>query len=110
PTQALRGQEGRSLARPTDIGYLCQNVGTAAALYRYLSSGEPVTSRITTVTGDAIARPRNLDVRLGTRIADLVAACGGYTGEVARLVMGGSMMGVTLEDDTVPVGRAANCI
>jgi electron transport complex protein RnfC len=108
--QALTGHEVPSLAKPTDIGYLCQNVGTAAALYRYLSSGEPVTSRITTVTGDAIATPRNLEVRLGTRIADLVAACGGYSGEVARLIMGGSMMGVALEDDLIPVGRATNCI
>ena len=108
--QALTGHEVPSLAKPTDIGYLCQNVGTAAALYRYLERGEPVTSRITTVTGNAIARPRNLEVRLGTRIADLVAACGGYTGEVARLIMGGSMMGVTLEDDLVPVGRPTNCI
>ncbi len=108
--QAVTGHEVPSLAKPTDIGYLCQNVGTAAALYRYLERGEPVTSRITTVTGDAIARPRNLEVRLGTRIADLVAACGGYTGEVARLFMGGSMMGVALEDDGVPVGRPTNCI
>jgi len=108
--QALTGHEVPSLAKPTDIGYLCQNVGTAAALYRYLARGEPVTSRITTVTGDAIATPRNLEVRLGTRIADLVAACGGYSREVARLVMGGSMMGVALEDDSVAVGRPTNCI
>jgi Na+-translocating ferredoxin:NAD+ oxidoreductase subunit C len=108
--QALTGHEVPSLAKPTDIGYLCQNVGTAAALFRYLDRGDPVTSRITTVTGDAIATPRNLEVRLGTRIADLVAACGGYTGEVARLIMGGSMMGAALEDDSVPVGRPTNCI
>jgi H+/Na+-translocating ferredoxin:NAD+ oxidoreductase subunit C len=108
--QALTGHEVPSLAKPTDIGYLCQNVGTVAALYRYLERGEPVTSRVTTVTGSAIATPRNLDVRLGTRVADLVAACGGYTGEVARLIMGGTMMGVALENDQVPVGRAANCI
>jgi electron transport complex protein RnfC len=108
--QALTGDEVPSLAKPTDIGYLCQNVGTAAALYRYLASGHPVTERVTTVTGGAIATPRNLEVRLGTRIADLVAACGGYTGEVARLIMGGSMMGVALENDLVPVGRPTNCI
>jgi electron transport complex protein RnfC len=108
--QALTGHEVPSLAKPTDIGYLCQNAGTAAALYRYLESGEPVTSRVTTVTGNAIARPRNLEVRLGTPIADLVAACGGYTGEVARLIMGGSMMGVALENDLVPVGRPTNCV
>src|SRR5690606_1779681 len=90
--EALTGHQVPSLAKPTDIGYLCQNVGTAAALFRYLESGQPVTSRVTTVTGGAVAAPRNLEVRLGTRIADLIAACGGYSGAVARLVMGGSMM------------------
>jgi electron transport complex protein RnfC len=108
--QALTGNEVPSLAKPTDIGYLCQNVGTVVALYRYLESGRPVTSRITTVTGGAIASPRNLDVRLGMRIADLVAACGGYSGPVARLIMGGSMMGMTLPSDSLAVGRATNCI
>lgn len=108
--EALTGHEVPSLAKPTDIGYLCQNAGTAAALYRYLESGRPVTSRVTTVAGGAIATPRNLDVRLGTRIADLIAACGGYSGPVARLIMGGSMMGMPLASDEVAVGRATNCI
>jgi electron transport complex protein RnfC len=108
--QALTGHEVPSLAKPTDIGYLCQNAGTAAALFRYLESGRPVTSRITTVTGAAVTTPRNLEARLGTRIADLVAACGGYSGPVAKLIMGGSMMGVALASDRMPVGRATNCI
>jgi len=108
--QELTGEEVPSLAKPTDVGYLCQNVGTVTALYRYLERGEPVTSRVTTVTGGAVATPRNLEVRFGTRIADLVAACGGYTGEVARLIMGGSMMGLTLESDGLAVGRPTNCI
>jgi electron transport complex protein RnfC len=108
--QALTGYEVPSLAKPTDIGYVCQNAGTVAALYRYLASGRPVTSRVTTVTGGAVALPRNLEVRLGTRIADLIEACGGYTAPVARLIMGGSMMGMALESDAVAVGRATNCI
>ena len=108
--QTLTGHEVPSLAYPTDIGYLCQNVGTAVALYRFLESGEPLTRRITTVTGRGIARPRNLEVRFGTRIADMVAACGGYKSTVARLIMGGSMMGISLESDSVPVMRATNCI
>jgi electron transport complex protein RnfC len=108
--EALTGHEVPSLAKPTDIGYLVQNAGTAAALFRYLARGEPLTSRVTTVTGGAVASPRNFDVRLGTPIADLVAACGGYTAEVARLIMGGSMMGITLPSDALPVGRATHCI
>jgi Na+-translocating ferredoxin:NAD+ oxidoreductase subunit C len=108
--EALTGREVPSLAKPTDVGYLVQNVGTAAALYRYLATGQPVTSRVTTVTGGAVKTPRNFTVRLGTSIAELIAACGGYTGAVARLIMGGSMMGITLASDELPVGRATNCI
>ncbi len=108
--QLLTGHEVPSLAYPTDIGYLCQNVGSAVALYRFLQSGHPLTSRVTTVTGGGIARPRNLEVRLGTRVADLVAACGGYNAAVTRLIMGGSMMGIPLDSDSVPISRATNCI
>jgi electron transport complex protein RnfC len=108
--QMLTGQEVPSLTHPTDIGYLCQNVGTAGALYRFLQSGHPLTSRVTTVTGGGIASPRNMEVRLGTRVADLVAACGGYNAAVKRLIMGGSMMGIALGTDSVPIGRATNCI
>ena len=108
--QLLTGHQVPSHAYPTDIGYLCQNVGTAVALYRFLQTGHPLTSRVTTVTGAGIAQPRNLEVRLGTRVADLVDACGGYTAPVERLIMGGSMMGITLESDSVPVTRATNCI
>lgn len=108
--QQLTGHEVPSLARPTDIGYLCQNVGTAVALGRFLRFGHSVTSRVTTITGGGIAEPRNLDVRLGTRIADLVDACGGYKGPIARLIMGGSMMGIAIDSDSVPVTRATNCV
>ena len=108
--QLLTGREVPSQAYPTDIGFVCQNVGTAAALSRFLLSGFPLTSRVTTVTGGGIAEPRNLQVRFGTRVADLVDACGGYNGRVAGLIMGGSMMGIALDDDAVPVTRGTNCI
>jgi Na+-translocating ferredoxin:NAD+ oxidoreductase subunit C len=108
--QRLTGHEVPSFAYPIDIGYLCQNVGTVVALYRFLQSGHPLTSRVTTVTGDGVVLPRNLEVRLGMRISDLVDACGGYKAPVARMIMGGSMMGIPLESDSVPVTHATNCI
>jgi electron transport complex protein RnfC len=108
--QALTGHEVPSLAHPTDIGYLCQNVGTAAALYRFLRSGEPLICRVTTVTGSGLKEPRNLEVRFGTKVSDLIDLCGGYTAPVSRLIMGGSMMGIPLHSDSVPVTRTTNCI
>ncbi|TVQ46694.1 MAG: electron transport complex subunit RsxC [Gammaproteobacteria bacterium] len=93
---------------PPDIGYLCHNAGTAAALATYLETGRPLTRRIVTVTGGGVAQPRNLDVRLGTPIAELIRVCGGYRPEVARLIVGGAMTGRAIACDEVPVTRSTH--
>lgn len=95
---------------PADIGIICQNVGTAAAVAHWLRDARPLTSRIVTVTGDGVREARNLEVRLGTPIASIIADCGGYTERMARLIMGGSMMGAALPHDDLPVIKATNCV
>jgi Na+-translocating ferredoxin:NAD+ oxidoreductase subunit C len=108
--KVLTGEEVPARGVPPDIGYLCHNVGTAAAVARAVLHGEPLISRILTVTGEGIVRPRNVEVRLGTAIADVIAACGGYTEQASHLLMGGAMMGFPLPDDSLPVIKATNCI
>jgi electron transport complex protein RnfC len=95
---------------PSDVGIVCQNVGTAAAVAQWLRDGQPLTRRIVTVTGDGVRDARNLDVRLGTPMSTLIADCGGYTERMTRLIMGGSMMGLALPHDALPVVKATNCI
>ncbi|WP_455235368.1 electron transport complex subunit RsxC [Thiogranum longum] len=107
---ALTGEEVPSQGLPIDLGIVCHNVGTAAAVARALLHGEPLISRIVTVTGSGVRHPANLEARIGTPIADLIDQCGGYTEEVARLVMGGPMMGISLPSDTVPAIKTTNCI
>lgn len=108
--KVLTGEEVPARGVPPDIGYLCHNVGTAAAVARAVLQGEPLISRIITVTGAGVARPGNLEVRLGTPIAELVRACGGYTDQAAHLLMGGAMMGFPLAGDSLPVIKGTNCI
>jgi electron transport complex protein RnfC len=107
---ALTGEEVPSQGLPIDIGVVCHNVGTAAAVTRALRHGEPLISRVVTVTGAGVREPANLEVRIGTPIAELIAQCGGYTEDVARLLMGGPMMGVALSSDALPVIKTTNCI
>ena len=57
-----------------------------------------------------MVRPGNLEVRVGTPAADLIAQCGGLTRDLTRLVCGGPMMGFTLGDQAVPMTKAANCL
>ncbi len=108
--QVLTGQEVPADGIPADIGYLCQNVGTAAAVARAVLYGEPLISRVVTVTGSGIREPRNLEVRLGTPISRVVAACGGYSESARYLIMGGAMMGFPLDNDEIPVIKATNCL
>ena len=95
---------------PADIGVVCQNVGTAAAIAKWVRDGEPLIRRIVTVTGDGVREPDNLETRIGTPIASLIADCGGYTERMSRLIMGGSMMGSPLPHDDLPVIKATNCV
>ncbi|MEJ2645565.1 MAG: electron transport complex subunit RsxC [Gammaproteobacteria bacterium] len=108
--KVLTGREVPSQGLPADIGVVCHNVGTAAAVYRNVLDNEPLVSRFITVTGAGVAQPRNLEVLVGTPIADLVEQCGGYTDAADRLVMGGPMMGFALPDDALPVVKTTNCI
>jgi electron transport complex protein RnfC len=94
---------------PSEIGYPCQNVGTAYALARLVRHGEPLLSRVVTVTGEGIASPQNVEVPIGTPVAELIAFCGGYRENVSRLLLGGSMMGYALPTDDVAVTKACNC-
>ena len=108
--QVLTGVEVPASGRPADIGLLCQNVGTAAAIADAVLEGKPLVERIVTVTGNGVSRPANLIATVGTPIANLINQCGGYTADAARLVIGGPMMGYALASDQNPVVKAANCV
>jgi len=108
--QILTGKEVPNGGIPADIGMVCHNVGTAVALYRAIVMGEPLISRITTVTGDAVSRQGNIEVLLGTPIESLLNHFEIKKDKLHRLVMGGPMMGFTLDDVSLPVVKASNCI
>jgi electron transport complex protein RnfC len=95
---------------PPDVGCVCHNIGTAYAVKQAVMDAQPLISRVVTVTGPGIKHPRNLEVRLGTPISELIEQCGGYAEGASRLLMGGPMMGVALATDEMPVVKACNCI
>ena len=108
--EVLTGREVPSGGYPLSAKCICQNVGTAFALDRLIRRGEPLTSRIVTVTGSGVASAGNVEVPIGTPIRDLIGFCGGYRGEVERLILGGNMMGYALPNDDLPITKAGNCI
>ncbi len=108
--KVLTGKESPSNGLPIDIGVVLHNVGTAYAVHRAIQHGEPLISRTVTVTGGAVAQPRNVDVLFGTPVIDLLDECGADLGQADRLLMGGPMMGFALHSMNVPVIKTTNCV
>lgn len=90
---ALLGREVPTASLPMDIGVVVQNVGTAAAVSDAVRLGRPLVERVVTISGPAIAEAKNLLVRIGTPMSFLVQQCGGTKYDVAKIIMGGPMMG-----------------
>jgi electron transport complex protein RnfC len=106
----LTGQEVPRNSLPAQIGIVCHNVATATAVADAVLDGKPLISRIVSVTGRGVREPGNFDTLIGSPAADLIAQAGGYTDQVARLILGGPMMGFTVPTDAVPVTKGTNCL
>lgn len=91
-----------------EYGVSCFNVGTAHAVHRAIRHGEPLLSRIVTLTGNA-AQPGNYEVLIGTPIADLLPLMQPKA-DTDRYLLGGPMMGFALPDLSVPIIKGSNCI
>ena len=91
-----------------DFGVQCFNVGTAYAVHRAMEFGEPLISRIVTLTGN-VATPGNFEVRIGTPVESLLPLAGPHA-DTDRYILGGPMMGFALPDLTAPIIKSSNCI
>jgi len=108
--EAITGQQIPGGKHPVDIGILVFNAGTAKAVHDAIELGQPLISRVTTVCGDSLRTPKNFQVLLGTPVSFLLSLCGVDLNQLDRLILGGSMMGYTLQDTDVPVIKTTNCL
>ncbi len=88
------GAEVPSGKLPFDIGVVVQNVATVYAIYEAVYLNKPLYERVVTVTGNCLANPKNLLVRIGTPVKDLIEQCGPLLKEPKKIIMGGPMMGI----------------
>ena len=80
-------------ALPIDVGCVVENVGTVVAIADAVEKGEPLLSRVTTVSGDVVNEPKNIQAPLGTKYSDLVEFCGETREPPVKVLSGGTMMG-----------------
>jgi electron transport complex protein RnfC len=106
----LTGREVPSNGLPLDIGVICHNVATAAAVYHAIYEGRPLISRIVTVTGPGVESACNFDVLVGTPMQDVLVHAGVSSEQLAEVLMGGPMMGFALHSLDAPVIKTTNCL
>lgn len=107
--KTLTGKEVPSNGLPINLGIVCHNVATAAAIANAVLEGIPLINRYVTITGEGVDHPRNLDVLFGTSFSELIALCG-KNAKAEQIIMGGPMMGFEVPSEQVPVIKTTNCI
>lgn len=107
---SITGKEVPVGGLPIDVGMVVNNVATAVAVYRAVQFGEPLISRVVTVSGRGVENPQNVLVRLGTPIKDIVAYCGGLKQDTVKVINGGPMMGKALSSLDAPVTKGTSGI
>ena len=97
---------------PMDVSVVVNNVATAAQIAKTIKTGMPLIERITTVTGSCIQNPKNVLMKVGTPINEIIDYCGGIKSDkkLGKLILGGPMMGITQYTMDIPTNKATSGI
>lgn len=107
--QSVTGRQVPPGGLPAAVGCAVFNAATAAAVYDAVYLGLPLVRRGVTVTGRAIAEPKNFIVPIGTSFEALIEACG-VKEQPYKVLTGGPMMGIAQFDWSVSVVKGTNAV
>lgn len=104
---------GRTYDRlPLECGVIVNNVSTAASVSTVVREGKPVIERIVTLTGEAMSKPMNVKVRIGTLASELFEKMGGINEDIDEVtfITGGPMMGKAQRNIDVVITRGVGSL
>ncbi len=107
--KAILGYETPPNKRSYEMGTIVQNVATINAIANAVFEGEPLISRVTTLNGD-IEKPKNLLVKIGTPISDILSANNIDASKMGKIVVAGVMMGHALPSADAPINKRTSSI
>ena len=83
---------------------------TLAAVYDAVKLRKPILERYIAVGGSALARPQVMKVRIGTRVGDIFAECGGFRGAPKKIAFGSPLLGRSIVNLDEPVTKTSYAI
>lgn len=109
--KTLLDKEVPSGKLPLDIGVVVNNVQTVFAVYEAVYLKKPLYERIITVSGSFPNIAKNILVRIGTPIKDILDHCGlSPKFDIHKIIMGGPMTGVAQSNLEAPVIKGTSGI
>lgn len=109
---ALTGRRVPPGGLPSDVGCVVDNAHTAYSTARAVDCGEPLTSRLLTVSGGETGEPGNFRVLVGTPYS-FVRECtreGKDDEDLVKVLSGGPMMGVAQPDLSACVSKTTSAL
>lgn len=97
---------------PIEAGAVVNNLGTAVAVSKAVENNLPLIEKIVTITGSGIKEPKNVNVKIGTVLSDIIAKAGGYADDLqdAYFIAGGPMTGQSIMFDTLIVNKSLTSV
>ncbi len=112
--QLVYASTGRTIpdrGLPAAVDVVVDNVATAVATSRAIKENMPLIERVVTISGNAVNKPGNYLVRLGTLYSHVVEkAADGYNGDLARIISGGPMMGFAVNSLDFPIIKGSGAV
>lgn len=108
--QAMTGRYVGSGKLPISVGAVVQNCATAIAVYEAVQKNKPLFEGVITVTGDCLPVQKNLKLRVGTPMNEIMDYIGGVPEEAVKLISGGPMMGKAIANLNAPTVKASSAI
>ena len=86
---------------PIEKGIVVNNASTLFAIFEALKYNKPLTDRVVTFSGEGLKHPRNVLVKIGTKVEDVLNELGYNKKDKLLIIAGGPMMGITSSTDLV---------
>jgi electron transport complex protein RnfC len=107
--KAIFGWEVPAGKLPYEMGVVVHNVATINAVAKAVFEGEPLISRVITLSGD-LEEPKNLLVKIGTPIGNILDHFKVDPNDVRKVVLGGAMMGISIRTTETPLTKRTTSI
>lgn len=95
---------------PYEEGILVLNVATLYAVYDAVVNGKALVERVVTIAGGGVEEGKNLRIKIGTLIEDILNILEFSKEKTERLVVGGPMTGAAQYNYNTPILKGTNGI